>query len=64
MSYADAIDFPQDGFGVQEPLPSVDVLYPAIGCKEKFILLVPTSPREFNPISELRNVLRTILDRK
>lgn len=57
-------DFPQDGFGNQEPLPSVELVYPSIGCKEQFVLLIPTSPREYNPISELRTVLQTILERE
>ncbi|RSH85586.1 Nucleosomal histone H3-Lys79 methylase [Saitozyma podzolica] len=55
--------FPQPGFENAEPLPSVELLYPATGCREKYILLTPTSPREYSPISELRTALRTILDR-
>ena len=30
----------------------------------RFVLLQPTSPREYSPISELRTALRTILSRK
>lgn len=30
----------------------------------RFILLTPTSQREYNPVSELRNALRLILKRE
>ncbi|OCF45218.1 histone-lysine N-methyltransferase, H3 lysine-79 specific [Kwoniella heveanensis CBS 569] len=56
--------FPQPGFEHGDKVPEVELLYPATGCKEKFILLTPTSAREYNPISELRTALRHILDRK
>lgn len=63
----DLIDFPQEGFeapsSASEPFPIVDVLYPARNCREKFVLLIPTKPREYNPIAELRATLRLILDR-
>nr|ODN86625.1 histone-lysine N-methyltransferase, H3 lysine-79 specific [Cryptococcus depauperatus CBS 7841] len=55
--------FPQPGFDRDhEHFPSVEVLYPAKDCREKFILLVPTSEREYNPIGELRNTLRLIFE--
>ncbi|WVW81966.1 hypothetical protein I302_103969 [Kwoniella bestiolae CBS 10118] len=54
--------FPQPGFENGENPPSVELLYPAEGCREKFVLLTPASPREFNPISELRTALRLILE--
>ncbi|WVQ62521.1 uncharacterized protein L199_000663 [Kwoniella botswanensis] len=54
--------FPQPGFENGDTPPSVELLYPAEGCKEKFILLTPTSAGEYNPISELRNALRMILE--
>ncbi|WWC66703.1 uncharacterized protein I206_100607 [Kwoniella pini CBS 10737] len=54
--------FPQPGFENGEKPPSVDLLYPATGCREKFILLTPTAASEFNPLSELRRALRNILE--
>ncbi|OXG13478.1 histone-lysine N-methyltransferase, H3 lysine-79 specific [Cryptococcus neoformans Ze90-1] len=55
--------FPQEGFDRDgDFLPSVEVLYPAKGCRENFVLMVPSSDREFNPIGELRNTLRLILE--
>ncbi|KAK8845461.1 hypothetical protein IAR55_006174 [Kwoniella newhampshirensis] len=54
--------FPQPGFEKGDELPSVELLYPAVGCREKFILLTPISHREYNPISELRSALRLILE--
>ncbi|WVF66181.1 hypothetical protein IAT40_000921 [Kwoniella sp. CBS 6097] len=54
--------FPQPGFENGDKVPEVELLYPARGCKEKFILLTPTSAREYNPISELRTALRMILE--
>lgn len=56
-------DFPQEGFENAEPLPTVELRYPA-GAMEQFVLLTPTSPREYNPMSELRNALRFILKRE
>jgi H3 lysine-79-specific histone-lysine N-methyltransferase len=32
------IDFPQAGFENAEPLPSVELLYPASGCREKWVM--------------------------
>jgi hypothetical protein len=29
------VDFPQEGFEKQEPLPFVELQYPAVGCREK-----------------------------
>ncbi|WVQ93805.1 hypothetical protein IAU59_000883 [Kwoniella sp. CBS 9459] len=54
--------FPQPGLEKGDQVPEVELLYPATGCKEKFILLTPTSAREYNPISELRTALRLILE--
>nr|XP_018266838.1 uncharacterized protein I303_00816 [Kwoniella dejecticola CBS 10117]OBR88996.1 hypothetical protein I303_00816 [Kwoniella dejecticola CBS 10117] len=54
--------FPQPGFENGDKPPSVELLYPAPGCREKFILLTPTSASEFNPLSELRRALRHILE--
>ncbi|WWC85945.1 uncharacterized protein L201_000815 [Kwoniella dendrophila CBS 6074] len=54
--------FPQPGFENSDKPPSVELLYPATGCREKFVLLTPTSLREYNPMSELRNALRMILE--
>ncbi|WRT63690.1 uncharacterized protein IL334_000613 [Kwoniella shivajii] len=54
--------FPQPGFENGPEPPSVELLYPATGCREKFILLTPTSQGEFNPVSELRTTLRLILE--
>lgn len=43
---ADEVDFPQEGFEKEEPLPFVELQYPAKGCKEKYIELPePSSPR-------------------
>jgi hypothetical protein len=30
------IDFPQEGFEKQDPLPSVELQYPARGCRERY----------------------------
>ncbi|WVR03485.1 hypothetical protein IAU60_000476 [Kwoniella sp. DSM 27419] len=54
--------FPQPGFENGEQPPEVELVYPAPGCREKFILLTPTSHREYNPMSELRTALRLILE--
>jgi hypothetical protein len=29
------VDFPQEGFEKQDPLPFVELQYPAVGCREK-----------------------------
>jgi H3 lysine-79-specific histone-lysine N-methyltransferase len=45
-------------------LPTVEILYPAKGCREKFVLLVPPPGTfEYNPVAELKGILTTILDR-
>ncbi|WVQ80383.1 hypothetical protein IAT38_002488 [Cryptococcus sp. DSM 104549] len=55
--------FPQPGFEKDaDVLPSVELLYPAKGCREKFILLLPTSDREYSPIRELRKSIHLILE--
>lgn len=66
---ADILDFPQPGFEApttdSDPLPTVEVLYPAKGCTEKFVLLVPPGGAfEYNPVAELKSVLTAILDRE
>jgi hypothetical protein len=32
---ADEVDFPQEGFEKQDPLPFVELQYPAKGCRER-----------------------------
>ena len=64
----DTLDFPQDGFQAptsdSDPLPVVEILYPAKGCRERFVLLVPPDRTlEYNPVAELKLVLTMILDR-
>ncbi|KAK4686871.1 [histone H3]-lysine79 N-trimethyltransferase, partial [Tremellales sp. Uapishka_1] len=52
--------FPQEGFAKGD-WPGVELLYPAVGCRERFILLKPSSPREYSPISELIRAIDTIV---
>ncbi|ORY34276.1 S-adenosyl-L-methionine-dependent methyltransferase [Naematelia encephala] len=54
--------FPQEGFENGDTLPSVELQHPAKGCRERFVLLQATMPREYEPVHELRKVLQMIFD--
>ncbi|ODO01958.1 histone-lysine N-methyltransferase, H3 lysine-79 specific [Cryptococcus wingfieldii CBS 7118] len=57
--------FPQTGFDTEDGVwPSVEILYPAKGCKETFQLIHPVSNSEFAPMAELKRTLSFILERK